>query len=343
MTAKILKSKKNGIIKPNALRPGDTLGVVATSTPINASSEETIERAYSRLRDFGFKLVEAPNCRTVHGHTAGTIKDRVKALHDFYRNPKIDGIISYWGGFQTHQLLEYIDFDLIKKNPKPFIGFSDVTAFQIALYKKIKMVSFSGPAGITFGKPTVPELTTEHFKRILMTPGPSGPIPKASEYSDNPWYLEPDKKMIFQPNPGWKVYRHGKAEGVVIGGNTGTMLLLAGTEYWPDMRGKILFVEDDEAESSKTLDRMFTQLRQLGVYDLISGMVIGRFQRNVAFKETDSLEMILDGALKGYKFPVITGVDFGHTDPLITIPLGIEASMNTRKVEIRILEPAVKF
>jgi muramoyltetrapeptide carboxypeptidase len=108
------------------------------------------------------------------------------------------------------------------------------------------------------------------------------------------------------------------------------------------LRGKILFVEDDESESSKTMDRMFTQLRQMGAYELISGMVIGRFHQNVKFSESDSLEMILDDTLKGYTFPVITGVDFGHTDPLITFPMGIKCRMDTRKPEIAFLERAVK-
>jgi muramoyltetrapeptide carboxypeptidase len=97
------------IIKPKAIKSGDTFGIVACSTPITASSEETIERAYQRIRDRGFNIVEAPNCRKIHGHAAGTIKERVKALHDFFRNPKIDGILHYWGGYQSHQLLEYLD------------------------------------------------------------------------------------------------------------------------------------------------------------------------------------------------------------------------------------------
>ncbi len=104
-------------IKPKSLRAGDTLGIVACSTPITASSEETIERAYQRIRERGFNIIEASNCRKTYGHAAGTIKERVKALHDFFRNPKIDGILHYWGGYQSHQLLEYLDFELIRKSP----------------------------------------------------------------------------------------------------------------------------------------------------------------------------------------------------------------------------------
>lgn len=329
------------LIKPRALKPGDTLGIVACSTPITASSQETIDRVYNSLRRKDFKIVEASNLRSTYGHAAGTIHQRVKALHDFYRNPKINGILNYWGGYQSHQLLEHLDFELIRKNPKVFIGYSDTTALQVGLYAKLGLVTFSGPAGITFGKPTLPNLTWEHFSQVVMNTKAPIVVPVSKEYSDNLWFLEPDLKMHFEPNPGWKVYRKGQATGAIVGGSLGTMLLLAGTEYWPKLRGKILFIEDDESESSKTMDRLFTQLRQMGVYEQIVGIVVGRFHRNVKFTKDDSLEMILDDALRGYKFPVITGVDFGHTDPLITFPIGIKCQMSTSKLKIEFLESAV--
>lgn len=329
------------LIKPKALKPGDTLGIVACSTPITASSNETIERAYKRLRERGFNLLEAPNCRKIYGHAAGAIKDRVMALHDFFRDSKVDGILHYWGGYQSHQLLEYLDYDLIKKRPKPFIGYSDTTALQIGLYSKIGLVTFSGPAGITYGKPVVPEFTWGHFEKVVMNPDVPLKLGTSREYSDNPWYIDPDKQMRFEPNQGWRIFRKGRAEGAIVAGNLGTMLLLAGTEYWPDLRGKILFVEDDEAESTKTMDRKYTQLRHMGVYEQISGMVVGRFHRDVKFRDDDSLGMILGDALRGYDFPVITGVDFGHTDPLVTLPIGIKCRVNTARCEIALLENAV--
>ncbi|MCM2279055.1 MAG: hypothetical protein NDJ89_13350 [Oligoflexia bacterium] len=155
------------------------------------------------------------------------------------------------------------------------------------------------------------------------------------------WLIGADIIPI-RPNEGWRVYRKGKAKGPIIGGNVGTLLLLAGTPYWPKMKGRILFVEDDEAESSRTIDRMFTQLRHMGVFDQIAGLVVGRFVSSVGFKADDSLEMILDDALRGYRFPVITGVDFGHSDPLITFPLGVMCQVDTKKPEIAFLESGVR-
>lgn len=330
------------LLKPKALKQGDTLGIIACSTPITSSSQETIQRGYQYLRDRGFRLIEAPNCRKVTGHSAGSVPERAKAINSFFEDPKIHGLIAFWGGFQSHQLLEYLDYDLIRRNPKPFIGFSDTTALQIGIHHMTGLVCFSGPAVISFAKPEVPQFTWEHFENVLMSPRVPLRLRPSDQVSDNKWYLADEKRMIFRPNPGWKIYRKGRAEGRMIGGNLGTMLLLAGTDYWPSFRGKILVVEDDEAESPKTMDRMFTQLRQMGVYDQISGMVIGRFHSDVKFTKQDSLEMILDEALKGYRFPVMTGVDFGHTDPLITIPLGTECRLDTARSEISFLERAVK-
>jgi muramoyltetrapeptide carboxypeptidase len=327
-------------IKPPALKKGDLLGIVACSTPINHCSPVAKERGYQFLQEMGFQLKEAPNCTHVVGHAAGTLQERVEALHAMFADPNIKGIISFWGGFQSHQLLEYLDFDLIKLNPKPFVGYSDTTALQVGIYAKTGLVSFSGPAVITFAKPQVPEYTVEHFKKILMEPQVDFVAGVSKQCSDNEWYLEPTK-MIFKPHGGLQVFRPGVASGIALGGNIGTMLLLAGTPYWPDLKGKILFIEEDEGENPQTMNRMFTQLRQMGVYEQITGMVIGRFAERVGFSESDSLEMILEEALKGYHFPVMTGADFGHTDPLMTIPQGVSCSLDTAKLEIRFNETAV--
>lgn len=329
------------IIKPNRLQSGQNLGVVALSTPAKNLKPEYRERAYKRIKDlFGLNVIEAPNIDLQTGHTAGTIKERVKSLHDFFRRKDIHGILSFWGGFNTHQVLEYLDYDLIKKNPKVLIGYSDTTNLLSAITHKTGLITFNGPAIITFAKPTVPDETIDCFRSLAMGNETNYIYPVSKSFSDNQWWME--DKMEFSPNPGLLCYKKGKAEGKIVGGNIGTLLLLAGTPYWPSMKGKILFVEDDEAENSKTLDRYFTQLRHMGVYDQISGMVVGRFPRCVGFNEKDSLKMILDNALKGYRFPVITEFDMGHTDPLMTVPLGAKVSIDGNKEKISLLEAVTR-
>jgi muramoyltetrapeptide carboxypeptidase len=328
-------------IKPPRLFPGQNLGIIALSTPAKNLKKEYRMRAYKRIKDlYGLNVIEAPNIDLEHGHTAGTIKERVKSLHDFFKRKDIHGIMSFWGGFNTHQVLEYLDYDLIKRNPKVLIGYSDTTNLLSAITHKTGLITFNGPAVITFAKPRVPDETIDCFRSLIVSNESHHPYSPSTSYSDNQWWIE--DKMEFTSNTGLQAFRKGKAEGPIVGGNIGTLLLLVGTPYWPKMNGKILFIEDDEAENSKNLDRYFTQLRQMGVYDQISGMVVGRFPRCVGLYEEDSLNMILDEALKGYKFPVITEFDMGHTDPIMTIPIGAKVSIDASKKSISLLENVTK-
>jgi muramoyltetrapeptide carboxypeptidase len=330
---------KSELIRPPALPSDATLGVIATSSPITGGGDALIERGYRRLRDKGFEIVEAPNCQRDHGHTAGTIEERVDALHAFFADPDIDGIVAFWGGLNTHQILEYLDWELIAGHPKPLVGYSDVTCLSNAITQMTGLVTFSGPAVITFAKPTLFDYSWRCFERVLIEGGHSLEYEPSPICSDNAWYEREDKAMLERPAPGWRCYRAGEASGPIVGGNLGTLLLLAATPYWPEMEGRILFVEEDEVESPATIDRMFFQARQMGVFDQIAGMVVGRFAASVEFGEGDSFEMILNAALAGYDFPVMVDVDFGHTDPLITFPLGVECRMNAEQGELALVEP----
>lgn len=328
-------------IKPKKLLKGQNIGIIALSTPASSLKKEFRERAYQKIREcFGVNVIEAPNLEFLTGHTASSIKERTKTLHDFFRRKDIHAIMSFWGGFNTHQILEYLDYDLIKKNPKILIGYSDTTTLLSAINHKTGLITFNGPAVITFAKPTLPAETLDTFNELLVKGVQQFTYPVSKEFSDNPWWLE--DKMHFDRNSGLKTYSKGKATGTIVGGNIGTLLLLAGTPFWPKMKGKILFIEDDESETPKTIDRFFTQLRHMGVYKQINGMVVGRFARSVGFSKSDSLDMILKDALKGYKFPVITEFDMGHTDPILTLPIGAKVKIDATKLTLKIMESVVK-
>lgn len=324
------------IILPRRLKTGDRIGVIATSSPIEGLETEIVDRAYSRIRQIGLDVIEAPNCRQITGHTAGTIQTRVDALHDFVSDPSIHGVIAFWGGYQTHQLLEYLDFDLFAANPKPIIGYSDLTPLLNAITSRTGLVTFSGPAVITFAKPTLFEYTLEWFKRVLFEGGEKLEFHPADVISTNLWFEREDLAMVERASSGWKTYNPGKAQGRLFGGNLGSLLLLSGTPYWPNLDGAILFVEEDEVETPNTIDRLFTNLRQMGTYGEIAGMVIGRFPDSVEFTEQDQFIDILDVALSGYDLPVLYDCDFGHTDPLLTLPIGAMAEMDatTRKLRL---------
>lgn len=336
------------LLKPTALQPGMTVGIVATSHSINVASADTIARSYAYLESKGLRPIEAPNCRSEIGHAAGTIKERADSINEFFRDPNINAILAFWGGYNTNQILEHLDYEMIKNNPKPLIGYSDLTALQIALHSQTNLVTFSGPVGITFGKPQVPKYTWDAFEKVLFTNDALKnnrftPISfeSSEEFSENKWWEEENQLMKFSKTKAWNCYRPGVCEGRLIGGNMGTLLLLAGTQYWPNFENKILFIEDDEVEIPQTIDRCLTHLRQLKVFDQISGLIIGRMPSSIGFKKEDSLEMILDNALQGYDLPVLTEVDFGHTDPLLTLPIGILSKLDATNKVLTLLESAV--
>lgn len=134
------------IIKALRLLPGQNLGIIALSTPAKNLKWEYREKAYKRIKDlYGLNVIEAQNIDSETGHTAGSIKERVKSLHDFFKRKDIHEIMSFWGGFNTHQVLEYLDYDLIKKNPKVLIGYSDTTNLLSSITHKSGLITFNGP------------------------------------------------------------------------------------------------------------------------------------------------------------------------------------------------------
>lgn len=323
------------MVVPKRLQIGDTIGVVATSTPIIESGEATIERGYDFLRAKGFKVQEGASCRLRVGHAAGTIEDRVADIHALFRDPGIHAVMAFWGGLNTNELLTSLDWDLIRANPKIVIGFSDTTALTTAITKKTDLVTFSGPAVISFAKPDPFEYTWDSFYRTCIEPSEWTSVTPSATFADDAYYLRTDSDhRIIQQNPGWRVFRSGRAEGRVIAGNLQTLLTLVGTEFFPDVHGCVLCLEDDEQVSPAMVDRLFCQARQSGLFDHAAGLLIGRFASSCGFSPNDSLDAILEKNLAGYSFPVITDVDFGHTDPVITIPHGGTCRLDTNPVTI---------
>ena len=332
--------KATRVIKPPRLKVGDTIGIIAPSNPITLG-EEAVERAYSRLRHLGFAIKEAPQCRFQYGHSAGRVGDRVEAIHAMFGDPNINGVMTFWGGHNSNQLLEYLDYELIRTHPKILIGYSDVTALTVGITARTGLVTFAGPAVITFVKPHIFPETIESFQNILMEPDGSTIYQTSKQCSDTPWYERSDGQMLLEDTPPWQTYQPGKARGPLMGGNIDTMMALLGTDYWPDLDECVLLLEEDENETSGSINRLLTKMRQSGIFEKIVGLAIGRFDCRVGFTQSDSLEMILQETLKGYDFPVLTGVDFGHTDPLLTFPLGIEVELDADSRTITILETAI--
>lgn len=334
------------LIKPAALKPGDTIGIVSPASPIAALCPDRFQRGVSHLEAMGFQVQVAPNATALHGHTAGTIDQRVEDLHQMFAAPNVKAIITTIGGYNSNQLLDRLDYDLIRANPKILMGYSDITALLVGITKKTGLVTFLGPALMPqFGEfDGLHPFTASWFRSVLVSPvAPIALDASGVSISEHlSWDREDIRPRRRDTVPGPSVLKRGQAEGRIVAGNLGTMLAVAGTPYFPDLDGAILCIEDDETESPATVDRYLTQLRLMGAFEKISALVVGRFHPNVKFIPEDSLHDLLLQATEGYDLPIALDFDFGHTDPTIILPQGIRASVSfAAEPEVKLLETAV--
>lgn len=324
-------------ILPPKLNKDKLIGIIAPADPVaGVCPDETIRRGYAYLKNKGFSVVEGRSVKLLtQKHTAGSASFRVEDIHDMVKRDDIGCIMAFWGGFNTNQLLDKLDYDLIKKNPKIFIGYSDVTALTTAITTKTGLITFSGPGIISFAKPESFEYTWKYFEKMCIEPEDDLCIEASPDYADDFYFLrEDDDHRIKKNNDGIKIFSQGKANGEILAGNLQTLLLLHGTEFFPDITDKIIFIEEDETSTPAHVDRFIYQSKQLGWFNKIAGLVIGRFTEQSSFSSEDSLEDILKEHLSEVKFPILYNVDFGHSDPLITIPNGGVATIDTKKKQI---------
>lgn len=289
------------------------------------------KRIYKFLVKKGFSIVEHPICTKIYsGYLAGSAKERADALHELYLNENVDMVMSFWGGFNTNEILPFLDYDLIKKNYKPTIGYSDTTALLNAITKHTGCVTYLGPAGITFLHPEPVEYSFNYMLRMLS--GEKEVLIVDSEiYADDAYYLrEPPKNLYreIKTSSGRNIIRHGTSTGTVIAGNMQTLAVLAGTNYFPDLSASILFLEEDDSITAPLFRRFFTQLSQQDNFRLLRGVVFGRMPEGAKITHEQFIDCVND-FLGQMDIPILDNLDFGHTDPMFTIPIGGRAHIDT--------------
>lgn len=341
------------LVKPPRLHHGDTIGVFSASSPLAGLTPHRVERGIRELERLGFRVVVAKNALNVTGYTAGSPEDRATDIHELIGDRTVKALFSFIGGFSTNQILPFLDFDLIRRNPKIFLGYSDTTVLHFALQTGAGLVSFYGPAVLTqFAEnPGLPAYTETMLGKALMGDHPIGATSPSEEWTDEilDWRERKDleRPRTMKVNPGWIWLREGVAEGPLTGGCLSSMMHLRGTAYWPDMSGRILFWELANNTGDLTvgepphhIDSHLTDLELSGVFGQVVGMIVGR---PFGYSETQSrhLQEIILERTKNYRFPILFGVDIGHTDPMMTIPLGVHARINSRLSEFTILEAGV--
>jgi muramoyltetrapeptide carboxypeptidase LdcA involved in peptidoglycan recycling len=245
-------------------------------------------------------------------------------LHAAFADPEVAGILTVIGGFNSNELLSYLDWDLIAANPKIFCGFSDITAVQNAILARTGMITYSGPHWSSFGMRDYFEQTGQWFAQALLGEGPIELRPSKS-WTDDLWFVDQDKRTV-RDNDGWWPLRPGQATGRIVGGNLSTLNLLQGTKYMPSLDGALLMVEDDYLSDAKEFARNLTSLLQLPDAIGVQGLAIGRFQESSQVTRS-LLEQIIARQDRLAGLPVLANVDFGHTDPRITFPIGGRAAL----------------
>lgn len=322
-------------IFPEKLKKGDKIMVVAPSNSLGIISKETRDIANRRFKDMGLEIVFGEHVEEMNDFDSSSIESRVSDLHKAFSDTSIKGIFTVIGGFNCNQLLRYIDWDIIKNNPKVFIGYSDTTALQNAMYAKTGLITYSGPAYSTFGQKLYFDYTLEYFTKCLFG-NDSFEIKPSDSWSDDKWYIDQQDRKL-NKNNGWLAINEGKTEGTILGANICTFNLLQGTEYFPDFSDTILFLEDDAESKLVNFDRDLQSLIHLPNFDKVKGVVIGRFQNDSEIK-TNQLIEVIKSKKELKNISVLANVDFGHTSPIITFPIGgkVELSVSDKDSRLEI-------
>ena len=335
------------IRRPPPLRPGDRIALVATSWGAVHHLADRSERAVGALRALGYEPVMMPHAS---GGTDGTrdwvsatAADRLSDVHDAFADPTINGLLSVIGGDHCAQLLEGLDMDVVRANPKVFCGYSDTTCLLHGIHQATGLVTFYGPALVPeFGEPEGPDHeVVAHWQRVIGSSERLGLLPSVAWQSgESRVESDPEGRNMRRRKPEPRVsLRAGEASGPLLAACLPSMMHLAGTPWWPDVRGRILVVEcPEEPYDVAWADANMTQLRNMGVFDEVAGLVIGRTD-NWSAADVGLLHHVVLEPARGYSFPVLAGVEVSHSAPLLTIPIGVPGTMSG--LDLSIDEPAV--
>ena len=307
--------------KLQPLQPGDEIRVIAPSQSWHKKREKSYAMAKLRIEAHGFVVTYAKNIKNVHRFGTGTVAGRLEDLHAAYRDTNVKLVWCIGGGWSANELLPGIDWELIKANPKPIIGFSDITVLVNAFYAKTGQIMLLGPNFGGLGRRRMYEYVLENAIHVIS--GEAGKLQQSRFWADY--------NMVPHKTRPWKVLVTGEATGTLLGGNVGTFYLLQGTECQPRFNKDTILLAEDDDESGKVTDREFDRrlesiLQQPGARQHIKGVLIGRF--NIASRV--SMPDIADIVERkfGKTIPVFADIDFGHTVPQLTLPIGGTLNMS---------------
>lgn len=302
---------------PGKLDRGDTVGIICPSTNID---EERKQQCIETIKNMGYKVKAAGNITTDYGgYMAGDGRTRAKWINEMFADPEVKAIFCVRGGYAGSRAMEFVDFDLIKKNPKIFVGYSDVTSFHLGITQNCGFVTFHGPMVSSNMVDGFDSETEESFFEAINA----------------------DSEYEFKNPKGYeiKVLQEGSAEGELTGGNLALLSACIGTPYEIDTKGKILFIEEVE-ETMSRIERFIYQLRASGKLQQCAGIIMGQFTdcTNPNMPGFTEIELFKD-VLEGIDVPVLYNVQSGHGSPMMTLPFGGVCRIDTKNKSIRFAKP----
>ena len=304
-------------MKPNRLKKGDCIGVVAPSGPIVGDNIQELEKARKMLENEGFKVKYSKNLLSNTNGYSATAKEKAEDLNEMFKDPEIKMVWCAKGGANSNSTFEYIDYELIKQNPKIICGFSDITSLTNIIHEKTGLVTFSGTNFKTIATDETDYSYREIIKRFV------------------------DASLKLGPTDEYKTIQEGIAEGELIGGNlTLTKGLITG-KYSVNLEDKILFIEELGIEAPpEFVNSNLYFMKQNGVFGKIKGLWIGNYEHESGI----TLEQIVMDVLgKDYNFPIVKSNNFGHLDTKTVIPIGTKVRIDTSKdIKVELIEPCVK-
>jgi len=319
----------DGLVRPKALKAGDTVGLITPATYV--PDPDRLALAERTIKYFGSRMKMGKNAGKRMNDYRTSIEERLDDLHAMFSDKIVDAVFAIRGGYGSMHLLDRIDYDLIRRNPKIFLGYSDITAMHLAINKHAKLVTFHGP--ITLSRFT--DYTQKYFRKALFETQPIGTV------------TNPPESNELRPSHPLRTIRPGIATGLLTGGNLTLISNTMGTPYEIETRGKILFLEDVD-EEPYSIDRMLTHLRLAGKFDGVAGVIFGECQdcRPKDYKPSAAIPYglgeVLDNILGDLKVPVLYGLTIGHTDDQLTLPLGVAATLDATNRTLEIKEAGVR-
>lgn len=314
-------------IRPNRLKRGDTVAIIAPARGYSLVSNNRLRIAKDFLKKIGLNVKLLGRSRGENELCSQKIKDRAHDINSAFRDDKIKGVISLIGGYNSIQLLELIDYKAIRNNPKVFCGYSDITTLSLAFYSQTGLLSYSGPHFSSWSIPKEVEYMQDGFIKCCFEEKPYE-IGNSKFWFDGKWYSK-DSRIKVVRNQGSLVINNGHAKGRLIGGHLRSINSLQGTKYFPNIKNSILFLEEDFETSPDLLSRNLTSLSLQKDFKSIKGVLMGRFQNSSGLSDSLLKNILLETLPKN--IPIIINLDFGHTMPISTLPIGGELELDANK------------